>query len=177
MSLQGGDFGFGVLETVFAQLSFQRKCTIVPYQRKRTRGDDEGRIPPLGMATGGWKEGDREEVTPPLLPRSSTTWGLLCPLPSLRPEVGNGRWGRRRCTHRKWLQTLRVFSCPPPTPLPCPLPDIPPPHPTPAAGPAFLVMWQERHQLGPRGHGTAHEQKPREGGRGSPLCPAVWRPR
>lgn len=36
MSLQGGDFGLGVLETVFVEVSFQRKCTIVPYQRKRT---------------------------------------------------------------------------------------------------------------------------------------------
>lgn len=46
MSLQGGDFGLGVLETVFVEVSFQRKCTIVPYQRKRTRGGTEDCLPP-----------------------------------------------------------------------------------------------------------------------------------
>ena len=125
--------------------------------------------PPLSPA---WRchcwleeEGDKEEVTPPLLPSSSIPWGPLFSLPSLRPRVGTGAPGRRRCTHRKRLQTLKVFSFPAPTTLPSPSHTSPlppswaffPPHPVPQAA----MMWQEGHQPGPGGHGAAHEQKPR----------------
>lgn len=102
-------------------------------------------------------------------------------LPSTLTHAPGGEWevGAKEVNTQEGAPDSQGLLLPSPSPSPlspAPCQTSPHPTPTPQLG-AFLVMWQERHQLGPRGHRVAHEQKPREGGRGSPFCPAVWRPR